>query len=185
MPRPTAPVLAPYINSYKRFARAPSRRPRRSGRMDNRTAGFRLCGAGHGRARRMPDAGSDMNPYLAWPRCWRQGWKGIEEGLPSNPNSPAMPTMPTRARSPAPCATRARPARLGDAARGDGRRCGRPLCPCGEVGTSWISTACDRLRDRAGASRKRVTMTGPEVAQPFPTPPSPFGEKDAMVMGAC
>ncbi len=47
--------LAPYVNSYKRFAKGTFAPTKTVWSVDNRTAGFRLCGAGHqGRAGRMP-----------------------------------------------------------------------------------------------------------------------------------
>jgi glutamine synthetase len=58
--------LAPYINSYKRFAKGTFAPTRTIWSVDNRTAGFRLCGAGTKPCGwNAALAGSDMNPYLA------------------------------------------------------------------------------------------------------------------------
>ena len=54
--------------------------------MDNRTAGFRLCGEGTNAVRvecRIP--GSDMNPYLAIAGMLAAGLAGIEEKLTLQP----------------------------------------------------------------------------------------------------
>ncbi|MEQ1868040.1 MAG: glutamine synthetase, partial [Micropepsaceae bacterium] len=54
--------------------------------VDNRTAGFRLCGAG-GNAVRIECrvGGADLNPYLAFAGLIAAGIKGIEEKLPLAP----------------------------------------------------------------------------------------------------
>ena len=58
--------LAPYVNSYKRFAKGTFAPTRIIWSVDNRTAGFRLCGAGSKSVRvECRIGGSDMNPYLA------------------------------------------------------------------------------------------------------------------------
>ncbi len=78
--------LAPYINSYKRFAKGSFAPTRTIWSVDNRTAGFRLCAAGSKSVRvecRIP--GSDMNPYLAMAVQLAAGIKGIEEGLELDP----------------------------------------------------------------------------------------------------
>ncbi|MDK3074072.1 glutamine synthetase family protein [Sedimentitalea sp. JM2-8] len=74
--------MAPYINSYKRFAKATFAPTKTVWSVDNRTAGFRLCGAHTGGVRvecRIP--GSDMNPYLAMAAQLAAGLAGIEEKL--------------------------------------------------------------------------------------------------------
>jgi glutamine synthetase len=78
--------LAPYINSYKRFAKGSFAPTRTIWSVDNRTAGFRLCAAGSKSVRvecRIP--GSDMNPYLAMAVQLAAGIKGIEEALELDP----------------------------------------------------------------------------------------------------
>ncbi len=74
--------FAPYINSYKRFAKGTFAPTKIAWSVDNRTAGFRLCGADTKGVRvecRIP--GSDMNPYLAQAALLAAGLKGIEEKL--------------------------------------------------------------------------------------------------------
>jgi glutamine synthetase len=74
--------LAPYINSYKRFMKGTFAPTKSVWSVDNRTAGFRLCGAGT-KAVRMECriGGSDLNPYLALATQLAAGLAGIEEKL--------------------------------------------------------------------------------------------------------
>jgi glutamine synthetase len=75
--------MAPYVNSYKRFAKGTFAPTQTVWSVDNRTAAFRLCGDGTKAVRvecRTP--GSDMNPYLALAAMLAAGLKGIEEKLP-------------------------------------------------------------------------------------------------------
>lgn len=75
--------LAPYINSYKRFAKGTFAPTRSVWSVDNRTAAYRLCGEGTSAVRienRVP--GADINPYLAQAAMIAAGLKGIEEKLP-------------------------------------------------------------------------------------------------------
>jgi glutamine synthetase len=74
--------MAPYINSYKRFAKGSFAPTQTVWSVDNRTAAFRLCGDGTKAVRvecRIP--GADMNPYLAQAAMLAAGLKGIEEKL--------------------------------------------------------------------------------------------------------
>ncbi len=74
--------LAPYINSYKRFQVGTFAPTKAIWSMDNRTAGFRLCGAGTKGIRiecRM--GGADLNPYLAFAALLAAGLAGIEQEL--------------------------------------------------------------------------------------------------------
>src|SRR5688500_7554530 len=78
-------LLAPNINSYKRFVEgsfAPT--ALRWGR-DNRTCAFRLVG--HGASLRLENRipGGDVNPYLATAAVVAAGLAGIEEGLELEP----------------------------------------------------------------------------------------------------
>ena len=74
--------LAPYVNSYKRFARGTFAPTRIIWSVDNRTAGFRLCGAGSKSVRvECRIGGSDMNPYLAIAAQIAAGIAGIENKL--------------------------------------------------------------------------------------------------------
>ena len=78
--------LAPYVNSYKRFARGTFAPTKTAWSIDNRTAGFRLVGEGTKGVRvecRIP--GSDMNPYLAQAAMLAAGLKGIEDKLTLEP----------------------------------------------------------------------------------------------------
>lgn len=74
--------LAPYINSYKRFQKGTFAPTKSVWSVDNRTAGFRLCGAGTKGVRvECRIGGSDLNPYLALASQLAAGIKGMEEGL--------------------------------------------------------------------------------------------------------
>lgn len=74
--------FAPYINSYKRFAKGTFAPTKTAWSVDNRTAGFRLCGADTKAVRvecRIP--GSDINPYLTQAALLAAGLKGVEDKL--------------------------------------------------------------------------------------------------------
>ena len=74
--------MAPYINSYKRFAKGTFAPTQTVWSVDNRTAAFRLVGDGTPSVRiecRVP--GADVNPYLALAAMLAAGLKGIEEKL--------------------------------------------------------------------------------------------------------
>ena len=74
--------LAPYVNSYKRFAKATFAPTKTIWSIDNRTAGFRLCGANTKAVRvECRIGGSDMNPYLAQAAQLAAGIRGIEDKL--------------------------------------------------------------------------------------------------------
>lgn len=74
--------LAPYVNSYKRFMKGTFAPTRTVWSVDNRTAGFRLCGEGTKAVRvECRIGGSDMNPYLAQAALLAAGIKGIEDKL--------------------------------------------------------------------------------------------------------
>jgi len=74
--------LAPYINSYKRFQVGTFAPTKAIWSFDNRTAGFRLCGAG-GKGVRIECriGGADLNPYLAYAALLAAGIAGIEQKL--------------------------------------------------------------------------------------------------------
>jgi glutamine synthetase len=75
--------LAPYINSYKRFAKGTFAPTKTVWSVDNRTAGFRLCGAGTKGVRvECRIGGADLNPYLALAVQLAAGIQGITEQLP-------------------------------------------------------------------------------------------------------
>ena len=79
----TTYFLAPFINSYKRFQQTGTFAPTRIvWSDDNRTAGFRLCGAGSKAIRsECRIGGADLNPYLAFASLLAAGLAGIDEGL--------------------------------------------------------------------------------------------------------
>ena len=74
--------LAPYINSYKRFQAGTFAPTKAIWSVDNRTAGFRLCGEG-GKGIRIECriGGADLNPYLAYAALIAAGLAGIDEKL--------------------------------------------------------------------------------------------------------
>ena len=74
--------LAPYVNSYKRFMKGTFAPTKTVWSVDNRTAGFRLCGEGTKGIRvECRIGGSDLNPYLALAAQLAAGIRGIEEKL--------------------------------------------------------------------------------------------------------
>ena len=80
--------LAPYINSYKRFAAGTFAPTKTIWSIDNRTAGFRLCGAGsHAIRIECRIGGSDLNPYLAIAALLAAAIKGLDEKLSLMPPS--------------------------------------------------------------------------------------------------
>ena len=78
--------LAPYINSYKRFQAGTFAPTKAIWSIDNRTAGFRLCGA-ETKAIRIECriGGADLNPYLAFAALLAAGLAGIEQKLELEP----------------------------------------------------------------------------------------------------
>ncbi len=74
--------LAPYINSYKRFQKGSFAPTRTVWSVDNRTAGFRLCGENSKAVRvECRIGGSDLNPFLAIAAQIAAGIRGIEDQL--------------------------------------------------------------------------------------------------------
>jgi glutamine synthetase len=74
--------LAPYINSYKRFVAGTFAPTKAVWSADNRTAGYRLCGAGSKAIRiECRVGGSDLNPYLAMAALIAAGLDGIEKKM--------------------------------------------------------------------------------------------------------
>ncbi len=74
--------LAPYINSYKRFAKGTFAPTKTVWSVDNRTAGFRLCAQSTKGIRvECRIGGSDINPYLAQAAMLAAGIKGITEEM--------------------------------------------------------------------------------------------------------
>lgn len=81
--------LAPYINSYKRFCEGMFAPTRAVWSLDNRTAGYRICGEGTKSVRvECRIGGADLNPYLACAALLAAGLEGIEQMLdPGDPVS--------------------------------------------------------------------------------------------------
>lgn len=78
--------LAPYVNSYKRFLKGTFAPTRTVWSVDNRTAGFRLCGEGSPAVRaECRIGGADLNPYLALAGLIAAGIAGIEAALDLGP----------------------------------------------------------------------------------------------------
>jgi glutamine synthetase len=78
--------LAPYINSYKRFQVGTFAPTKAIWSMDNRTAGFRLCGADSKAIRiECRVGGADLNPYLAFAALLAAGLAGIEQKMELEP----------------------------------------------------------------------------------------------------
>jgi glutamine synthetase len=78
--------LAPYVNSYKRFTIGMFAPTKAVWSADNRTAGFRVCGA-HTKAVRVECRipGSDVNPYLVCAALLAAGLEGIEKKMVLEP----------------------------------------------------------------------------------------------------
>ena len=78
--------LAPYINSYKRFMAGTFAPTRAVWSFDNRTAGYRVCGAGTKAIRvECRIGGADLNPYLAFAALIAAGLDGVEKKMKLEP----------------------------------------------------------------------------------------------------
>lgn len=78
--------LAPYVNSYKRFADNTFAPTKAVWSVDNRTAGYRIAGAGSKAVRvECRVGGADLNPYLAIAAQLAAGLAGIEQQLELEP----------------------------------------------------------------------------------------------------
>jgi glutamine synthetase len=78
--------LAPYVNSYKRFAAGTFAPTKAVWSGDNRTAGYRLVGAETPSVRiECRVGGADLNPYVAFAAQIAAGIDGIERGLELEP----------------------------------------------------------------------------------------------------
>lgn len=74
--------LAPYVNSYKRFCVGMFAPTKAVWSLDNRTAGFRVCGEGTKSVRvECRIGGADLNPYLACAALLAAGLDGIEQDM--------------------------------------------------------------------------------------------------------
>ncbi len=79
--------LAPYINSYKRFCVGLFAPTKSVWSLDNRTAGYRVCGENTKSVRvECRIGGADLNPYLACAALLAAGLEGIEQML--DPGAP-------------------------------------------------------------------------------------------------
>jgi glutamine synthetase len=74
-------LLAPNINSYKRFAAGSFAPTAVAWGNDNRTCAFRVVGHGPGKRFECRLAGGDVNPYLAIAGLVAAGLNGVEAGL--------------------------------------------------------------------------------------------------------
>ncbi|SPH24541.1 Glutamate--isopropylamine ligase [Defluviimonas aquaemixtae] len=84
--REITPLLAPFINSYKRFVVGLFAPTKAVWSLDNRTAGFRVCGEGTQAIRvECRIGGADLNPYLACAGLLAAGLAGIEQKLELEP----------------------------------------------------------------------------------------------------
>ena len=78
--------LAPYVNSYKRFCVGMFAPTKAVWSLDNRTAGYRVCGEGTKGIRiECRVGGADLNPYLACAALLAAGLDGIERKLELEP----------------------------------------------------------------------------------------------------
>lgn len=78
--------LAPWVNSYKRFVVGMFAPTRAVWSMDNRTAGFRVCGEGTKGVRiECRIGGADLNPYLACAALLAAGLDGIGKQMTLEP----------------------------------------------------------------------------------------------------
>ena len=78
--------LAPYMNSYRRFIAGTFAPTRSVWSFDNRTAGFRICGADSKAIRvECRVGGADLNPYLAFAALIAAGLDGIEKKMELEP----------------------------------------------------------------------------------------------------
>ncbi|HQU68374.1 MAG TPA: glutamine synthetase family protein [Albidovulum sp.] len=84
--REITPLLAPYINSYKRFVVGMFAPTKAVWSLDNRTAGFRVCGENSKAVRvECRIGGADLNPYMACAGLLAAGLAGIEQKLELEP----------------------------------------------------------------------------------------------------
>ncbi len=78
--------LAPWVNSYKRFVVGMFAPTKAIWSMDNRTAGFRVCGEGTKGVRiECRIGGADLNPYLACAALLAAGLDGIAQKMDLEP----------------------------------------------------------------------------------------------------
>jgi glutamine synthetase len=78
-------LLAPNINSYKRFAEGSFAPTAVAWGLDNRTCALRVVGSGHALRLENRVPGGDVNPYLAVAALIAAGLHGIDHGLELEP----------------------------------------------------------------------------------------------------
>jgi len=83
--RELALLVAPAINSYKRYATESWAPTSISWGRDNRTCGFRVVGHGASRRVECRIPGADVNPYLGYAALLAAGLEGIEKGTDPGP----------------------------------------------------------------------------------------------------
>ncbi|HET9093509.1 MAG TPA: glutamine synthetase, partial [Solirubrobacteraceae bacterium] len=103
--RELALLLAPNINSYKRFAVGSFAPTTVAWGKDNRTCSLRVVGHGPGLRFENRSGGADLNPYMALAALIAAGLDGVERGLELEPAlagnayaSPDRPRLPTTLR---------------------------------------------------------------------------------------
>jgi glutamine synthetase len=83
--RELALLVAPAVNSYKRYATESWAPTSISWGRDNRTCGFRIVGHGSSRRVECRIPGADVNPYLGYAALLAAGLDGIERGTDPGP----------------------------------------------------------------------------------------------------
>ena len=78
-------LLAPNVNSYKRFADRSFAPTAMAWGHDNRTCGFRVVGHGASKRIECRIPGADVNPYLALSALVAAGLQGVDRGLELEP----------------------------------------------------------------------------------------------------
>jgi glutamine synthetase len=83
--RELALLIAPSVNSYKRYATESWAPTSISWGRDNRTCGFRIVGHGQSRRAECRIPGADVNPYLGYAALLAAGLDGIENATDPGP----------------------------------------------------------------------------------------------------
>ena len=98
-------LLAPNINSYKRFVEGSFAPTTVAWGQDNRTCSLRVVGHGQGQRFELRAGGSDLNPYLALSAIIAAGLHGVDQQLELEPmfegnayNATDKPRLPTTLR---------------------------------------------------------------------------------------
>jgi glutamine synthetase len=101
-------LLAPNINSYKRFAAGSFAPTTVAWGLDNRTCALRIVGSGHSLRLENRVPGGDVNPYLAVAALIAAGLHGIDHGLELEPMLEGNAYLSAKPRVPASLAEAAR-----------------------------------------------------------------------------